>query len=293
MVKRALVTNHLPVNSLQRDSVIGIDVRKRSDFGIGTYIRHLIDGLTIAGGSEPLSFRLYTESNSAEDRLNLPDGRFKRMSAGVGKRFPFQGKLPGSGSLDIYHAPHYLTPDCRPAPLILTVHDCIHLAPPPVPSSFRRMGRWPDRLYDLSKRIYHQSQGNIRFKKLVERASNIIAVSGSTADQLMKLTGIPESKITRIYNCLDDSYRQEYSESQIADFCSEFQLPAHDFVLYCGNDLYHKNLSGLLVAWSVLSRTTQTSVARSGRPAEENHDRTLRPVIEPCRHNQIPRIDPP
>ncbi|MBN1879319.1 glycosyltransferase family 4 protein [bacterium] len=237
-----------------RRPIIGIDVRKLHDFGIGTYIRHLLNGLNDLEESSSPAFRLYSESCSLSASIHLKENRFQVMTTRSGRRSPIQGPLPHANDLTAFHAPHYLVPNCRPAHLILTVHDCIHLDPPRYPEKIRSIGNWMERFFNFSRKTYHRLQGHLRFKKMVADASDIIAVSDSTADSLVALTGIPRDRITRIYNCFDNLYRDDINPDGTRMFCNKHGLPQGDYVLYCGNDLYHKNLAGLLTAWHLLAR---------------------------------------
>jgi len=238
--------------------VIGVDIRKINDFGIGTYIRNLLDGFAFSGTLPDVVFRMYTDDCYQPDALKLSPKRFPVVMIPSGRRMPLQGALPGASDLSAYHAPHYLTPDPGRLPFVLTVHDCIHLSPPPFPKSFDRLGNPSDQMFDAAKRLYHKGQGLLRFKKLVSRADALITVSDATSRDLLRLTRADPSRITRIYNCINEIYFSDYSESDTREFCRKFNLPFKDYVLYCGNDLYHKNLAGLLNAWKHLTVSMDT-----------------------------------
>ncbi|MBN1296983.1 glycosyltransferase family 4 protein [bacterium] len=251
------------------DRVIGIDIRKIHDFGIGTYIRNLLTGLASTSRPEHTVFRLYTEDCYAADPRRLPPSRFPMVMMHANRRSPLQGALPGLSDLQLYHAPHYLTPDPGKTPFILTVHDCIHLAPPPFPKAFNRLGNPSDQVFDAAKRFYHRSQGVIRFRRYVQRADAIITVSDATSRDLIALTGIDDRKITRVHNCIDRAFFTAGSLEDTGEFCRKFGLPEKDYVLYCGNDLYHKNLAGLLTAWKNLSMRMQTpALVLAGPPRQ-------------------------
>lgn len=237
---------------METNLVAGIDIRKIHDFGIGTYIRHLLNGLSRTSQLSDTVFRLYTESCYVPDMKQFPPHRFPVVPMSSGRKAPLQGMLPGAEDLDLYHAPHYLTPDSGKAPLVLTVHDCIHLIPPAFPDAFDRLGNSSDHMFDAAKRFYHKGQGILRFKKLIRRARHLITVSDATTDTLVAHTGIERARVTRIHNCVANKFFDYGSEEDTGEFCQKYQLDAHDYFLYCGNDLYHKNLAGLLTAWKNL-----------------------------------------
>ncbi|MCD4655826.1 glycosyltransferase family 4 protein, partial [bacterium] len=246
-------TNIKSVNKVQTNQVIGIDIRKINDFGIGTYIRNLLFGLAESNELQNVVFRLYSENHSNQKTIKLSPSRFPIVPIPIKRRSPLQGSLPGSINLNVFHAPHYLTPDPGKTSLILTVHDCIHLSPPPLPGAFERMGNTTDHIFDAAKRLYHRGQGILRFKKLVKHATAIITVSDATTQHLVDLTGVDSSKIIRIYNCVNKMFYKSPSNENTEDFCGKYGLQKHKYFLYCGNDLYHKNLAGLLTAWKNLS----------------------------------------
>jgi glycosyltransferase involved in cell wall biosynthesis len=266
---------NIPFGNTQPDPsstthTIGIDIRKIHDFGIGTYIRHLLRGLAAADTESGIVYRLFTTKHGSLPEGDVETDRFRPVWLDVSRRTPFQGNLPEANRLSAFHAPHYLAPDCRPAPLILTVHDCIHLHPPPYPRAFHRYGKRSSVLQIRAKRLYHRYLASFLFKSRVSNATEIIAVSDATARELLDYTRVRPGKITRIYNCLDDIFFQFASERAVRVFCKDTRLPYKDYVLYCGNDLYHKNLPALLVAWKDLgTRLSPPRLVLAGPPGQE------------------------
>ncbi len=232
---------------------IGLDVRKYGDFGIGTYIRHLVDGISGMGVDLPENSLEFTLFHS--DEFNLPPGPFSLTRLKRYRRLPFQGSLPPVEGMKLYHAPHYITPDSGDVPLILTVHDTIHMEPPVLPDTVPALGSVRNKAYDRFKKKYHRWLSCSRLKGLMENARHIIAVSDWTCSRINAWVPGIESRTTRIYNCLDDLYFQEISENQVTAFCRERDLPHGAYMVYCGNDLYHKNLGCLLAAWKKLPTT--------------------------------------
>lgn len=266
---------YTPLDKTQPDPssvthTIGIDIRKIHDFGIGTYIRHLIRGLNASGIESGIVYKLFTTKHGLllEDAVDV--NRFHPVRLTASRRTPFQGKLPDADRLSAFHAPHYLAPDCRPAPLILTVHDCIHLHPPRLPRGFQRYGNISTVLQIRTKRLYHRCLATLLFTSRVSNATEIIAVSDATARELLDHTRIKPGKITRIYNCLDDIFFHLVNEQEVRVFCKDTHLPFKDYVLYCGNDLYHKNLPALLHAWKDLgTRLSPPRLVLAGPPGQQ------------------------
>ncbi len=241
-------------NSKSIPYAIGIDIRKIHDFGIGAYIRHLVSGLSTVCPEPDTEYFLLTGNKTTFSKEDFDTERFKYLKINASRRSPFQGNLSHYDHLSAFHAPHYLAPNSNPIPLILTVHDCIHLHPPPPPRHFPRFGSFYSHLIAKAKRAYHRRLASSQFVSSVLKATEIITVSDATTQKLVEVTGVDQNKITRIYNCLDDIFFQQIDIVIIRDFCESRHLPCQEYVLYCGNDLYHKNLEALLLAWQELAR---------------------------------------
>ncbi len=99
---------------------IGIDCRKISDFGIGTYIRGLLHALAEIGGEEYVAF------GPAEIASMLAHG-VEHVVIDAPKYSLRELFVVGRGArLDLFHAPHYVVPFV-PTPFVVTIHDLIHL----------------------------------------------------------------------------------------------------------------------------------------------------------------------
>ncbi len=248
-------------NNPETQSRIGIDIRKYSDFGIGSYIRRLLTGLSSSHPDHTLKYTLYHTSNQKETFPESFRRHFDFQEFDKNPRTPFQGILPANHLIDVFHAPHYIVPDPEEIPVILTVHDCIHVNPPPIPNHFPSLKKSTQWISDHLKRMYHQATGRIRFIQLVRQAQRVITVSDSTTEVLLEILDIPLHRITRIYNCLDDIYYQEISEEQTRTFSEGMELPYREYILYSGNDLYHKNVEGLFFAWRIMRKELQRNTA--------------------------------
>ena len=108
---------------------VGIDARKIADFGIGTYIRGLLGGLVALGtGDEYIAFAPAgaaippAVANIVEHIvLDAPHYSVRELIT--------LGRAANRARLDVFHAPHYVVPFTR-VPLVVTIHDLIHLHQP-------------------------------------------------------------------------------------------------------------------------------------------------------------------
>jgi len=99
---------------------IGIDCRKITDFGIGTYIRGLLHALVEIGGEDYVAF------GPREFASMLPAG-VEHAVVDAPKYSIRELFVVGRGPhIDLFHAPHYVVPFLR-TPFVVTIHDLIHL----------------------------------------------------------------------------------------------------------------------------------------------------------------------
>jgi glycosyltransferase involved in cell wall biosynthesis len=272
--------NNDVLSTVSSDPVIGIDIRKINDFGIGIYIRNLLKGLKLSENSGCLTHQLFTDKQHLELPVELSGQHVKTVELPRNRRSPFQGKLPESSGLSLFHAPHYLAPDCKPVPLILTVHDCIHLNPPEIPETFLMSASFYKSALARAKRRYHRWQGSGKFKHSVHSASEIITVSEFTAKQLTELLNVKRDRITVVYNCADDIFFKQTDDQENRNFCYHYNLPYKDYVLYCGNDLYHKNLPSLMIAWKHLKEKIDPPMLVLAGPSRTQMIRSIAKKLE-------------
>ena len=90
---------------------------------------------------------------------------------------------------DVVHIPHHDCPPMMPGRLVLTIHDCVHIKFPP--DHLSRIRR-----YELYRRT----------KRAVEVASQILAVSNSTRDDLVNIFDLDARRIAVIHNALDERF---------------------------------------------------------------------------------------
>jgi glycosyltransferase involved in cell wall biosynthesis len=140
--------------------------------------------------------------------------------------------------IDLIHGLVNVLPLGGPARGVVTVHDL-------------RFMRMPEKL-PAAKRLYLQ-----RFSRAsVERASQIIAVSRQTADDLVRYFNAPAKKITVIHNGVGAEFTPGDPAAD-AEFRRSKGLPER-FLLYVGTLEPRKNLSLLLKAYARWVKTSQT-----------------------------------
>lgn len=214
---------------------IAIDIRRINEFGIGTYIWNLVRNLSQVDDRNDY---LLAGSNRNFHELGPLRPNFTPVHTG-GQEGSWREQVSFPLALrkqkpDVVHIPHHDCPFLIPGKLVVTVHDCVHVKfPPENLSRFRR--------YQLYWRT----------KRAVENASQILAVSNSTRDDLVNIFDLDTKRISVIHNALDERFAPVSGAQDTKIVLERYQL--HDpFVLYSGRIRPHKNVHRLIEAFAVL-----------------------------------------
>jgi glycosyltransferase involved in cell wall biosynthesis len=201
---------------------IGIDARKIADFGIGTYIRNLLRELPLLGGEDsyvalaPERLAHLVPSGVERVELDAPHYSLRELFAA--------GSAIERARLDLFHAPHYVTPFTR-VPTVVTIHDLIHLRHP-----------------HLLKRAYARRM----LRRAVEKSRRVLTVSETVKREIVETFGCEEEHVVVTPNGADPRFRPHGPRQ------------GGQYFLYAGNDKPHKNVD-LLVAAFELAQWRDTS----------------------------------
>jgi glycosyltransferase involved in cell wall biosynthesis len=213
---------------------VAIDIRRAGDFGIGTYIRNIIN--QFARTNNKTEYLLIGEQRHLQQFDVLP-GNFVLLeyahdpgSLQTHMHLPF---LLRKHRVDILHMPWFYAPAVVPTRLVLTVHDLTDVLAPPV-------GATP--LVQAGRLFFA--------RRALSRADRIMAVSHSSKRELSRMFGVPEEKIEVVYNALDERFVREPMPTD-ADRVLERHAVTGPFVLYAGNIKSQKNLPRLIEAFAV------------------------------------------
>ncbi|MBM3333523.1 glycosyltransferase family 4 protein [Candidatus Sumerlaeota bacterium] len=204
---------------------VALDARMISHSGIGSYIRGLLEGLReIAPG-----FSLTLLGDPATLASWLPDVArcrivpFRSPVYGLREQlmFPAQ-KVRGA----LLHCPHYNIALRHKGPLIVTIHDLIHLHE-----------QWG--LRSTTGRSY----ARFMLQAATRRAIHILADSAATADELATKLNVEHDRISVVYPAPAAAfYRTRTEHGRVTDFCKEHGLPP-EYLLTVGLYKPHKNLN--------------------------------------------------
>lgn len=215
-----------------------IDVRRINDFGVGTYIRNLIQGL--AALDRENTYVLVALRPDEPDLAGLPPNFitvvYGRPDTDWLNQFSFYFFLKELKP-DLIHLPMNIVPLLMPRPYVVTIHDM---------SSLLFTERWHLR---RSIRLF-------LFRRGLLRAEQVIAVSVATRRDVENLLNIPAERIRQIYDAPDERFArlnadpaEEMAERQ--RILERYQIN-YPFVLYAGAVRPQKNIPRLVEAFAVL-----------------------------------------
>jgi len=220
-------------------SVVGLDARKLKDFGIGSYIRHLLEAIARRPDSERYRFRVYARRADRDSLSPLPPHFeiVEENSPGysVSEMTQFAWRL-FRDRLDLFHATHYVLPPLARARAVVTIHDIIHLLCPQF---------LPNRAALLYARFM--------IRRALTRSDRIITVSFNSKRDLVDYFGVSPSRIEVIYNGASSRFRPGISEEERARIPRKYGLPV-PYLLFLSGEKPHKNVRNVVRAFAEARR---------------------------------------
>ncbi|HUR37239.1 MAG TPA: glycosyltransferase family 1 protein [Terriglobales bacterium] len=224
---------------------IAFDLRRKTGFGVGTYIRNVMRTLArvdAPGGSGPgNSYVLIGTPDRLREFRGLPENFILQAAptpSSTWKTSLAFRKLLQSHQCDLLHIPHmFKTPRVAHCPYVVTVHDVLDfIERRPQQAPWQRRLRLEMARYALA------------------RSSAIMAVSHSTKSDLLRLFGgaLSPEKIHVAHNALDERLSGGHSTPEERQFIAERYQVTYPFLLYAGDIKPHKNVVKLIEAFSAL-----------------------------------------
>jgi len=253
-----LASAHIIGTTLEEGATVRIAIDARLVYyhqaGIGQYILRLTQALAqIDREDEFILFKsrkdkthIVDQANFKQQKLWTPNHhRFERLAMSL-ELAPF--------SLDVLHSPDFIPPARTRCPSVITMHDLAFLL-------------YPRFLTRDSARYYGQVDLAAR------QADHIIAVSESTKRDTVRLLGVPEAKITVIYEAAHPLFTPITNEEALDRIRARYHLPS-EFILFVSTIEPRKNLPTLLRAFRRLrdnykSQATLAIAGNRGWLAEE------------------------
>lgn len=207
-----------------------IDARMALSSGIGTCIRNLVPYFN----QPPFRIILLVDQIGRDWCQDIEQIQFSAPIYSIQEQILFPIKIP---RCDLFWSPHYNVPilPIRAKKRVVTIHDACHLA-------LSHLLSWPEKFY--AKFMMHRA---------MHRSDIVITDSEFSKNELLRLLGEPQKKLSVIPAAVDHKRFKRVGDAMQQQLLRcKYNLP-EKFILYVGNVKPHKNLSGLLEAFSGVS----------------------------------------
>src|SRR5579872_949996 len=216
---------------------IAIDIRRMTEFGVGTYIRNVVR--TLGRLDRENTYLLLGPPAKVEEIGALPPN-FHRITVAAPERSvqgyrEFRAALK-QGNCDLVHVPNLFSiPRALPCRYVMTVHDMLdHMS-----RSREQNGFWRSLHFQLTKRV-------------LSGAARIFAVSNFTRNEIEKWFEIPPDRIEVVYNAIDERFLHGHATEADRDLIARRYQVTYPFLLYAGRVSAHKNVVRMIEAFSAL-----------------------------------------
>ena len=216
---------------------IAIDIRRMTEFGVGTYIRNVVR--TLGRLDRENRYLLIGSPAKVEEIGPLPPN-FHTVPLLASDR-SLQGYREFRTALqrlscDLVHIPNlFSVPRMLPCPYVMTVHDMLeHMS-----RAREQSGFWRSFHFQMTKRV-------------LAGAARIFAVSNFTRNEIEKLFEIPSDRIEVVYNAIDERFLHGHATEADRDLIARRYQVTYPFLLYAGRISPHKNVVRMIEAFSAL-----------------------------------------
>jgi glycosyltransferase involved in cell wall biosynthesis len=224
---------------------IAIDVRRLRDFGIGTYIRNLLNALAVEDSTN--TYLLLAQKSDAPQLAHLPSSFqpvfYDRLDTDRLEHI-FLPIFLRRLKPDLVHFPTNRVPLLLRLPYVVTVHDMSTLLFSSASGTWMNIRRF-------------------RFRRGLLRAAKVIAVSAATSRDVRNILSIPADRIQIVYNApapeffdherpalLLNAAGPEAAQVERRRILERYQIQ-QPFLLYAGNIRPQKNIPRLVEAFAV------------------------------------------
>jgi glycosyltransferase involved in cell wall biosynthesis len=216
---------------------IAIDIRRMTEFGVGTYIRNVVR--TLGRLDHENEYLLIGSPTRAQEIGALPSN-FHSVPLTAAERSlqgyrEFRMALKRLGC-DLVHVPNlFSVPRALPCPYVMTVHDMLeHMS-----RTREQNGFWRSVHFQLTRRV-------------LRGAARIFAVSNFTKTEIEKLFEIPAERIEVVYNAIDERFLHGHASAADRELIAQRYQVTYPFLLYAGRISPHKNVVRMIEAFSAL-----------------------------------------
>ncbi len=216
---------------------VAIDIRRITEFGVGTYTRNAIR--TLARLDHDNEYFLIGIPGRLGDIEPLPPnfitvpGQPNELSIAS---YVELHRILKDNRCDLLHVPHlFWKPQGIPCPYVVTVHDLL------------------DHMYRVNSQSSLKRTLHFQFtRRVLHRAARIFAVSNFSKADTVRLFDVEPEKIEVIYNAIDDRFRMGHASDAEREFIAERYQVNCPFLLYAGRISPHKNVVRIIEAFAAL-----------------------------------------
>jgi len=216
---------------------IAIDIRRMTEFGVGTYIRNVVR--TLGRLDRENKYLLIGPPPKVKEIGSLPPNF--HMVPLIAPERSVKGyrsfrTIVKQLDCDLVHIPNlFSVPRALPCPYVMTVHDMLeHMS-----RAGERAGFW--------RSVYFQST-----KHVLSKAARIFAVSNFTKSEMEKFFGVRAERIEVVYNAIDERFLHGHASAADRDLIAKRYQVTYPFLLYTGRVSAHKNVVRMIEAFSAL-----------------------------------------
>jgi glycosyltransferase involved in cell wall biosynthesis len=213
---------------------IAYDLRRIANVGIGRYMETLVETVLKIAPQHQYLLILTPETIdrfSMSDNVSRIHAQSKYYSLSEQLEIP---KLLKHHHIDLLHAPHFVIPVNKPCPIIVTIHDAIHLV-------------YPQDIRSRIGRIY----ASLMMQAAIRVADKIITVSEYSKRDLVRLAGADPKKIRVISPFLTTALNKQRDPKILRTIRDRYGIK-RDYILYMGIVRERKNHIGLIRSFAQL-----------------------------------------
>lgn len=216
---------------------IAIDIRRMTEFGVGTYIRNVVRNLGRLDHTN--EYCLIGDPSRVQEIGPLP-ANFRTVPLASLERSVrgYRDFRAAVKTLDcnLVHIPNLFSiPRGLPCPYVMTVHDMLeHMS-----RAREQNGFWRSLYFQMTR-------GALR------GAARIFAVSMFTKTEIEKLFEIPPGRIEVVYNAIDERFLHGHASPADRELIAQRYQVTYPFLLYAGRISPHKNVVRMIEAFSAL-----------------------------------------
>lgn len=211
---------------------IVLDARRVRDFGIGTYIRGLVNGLASIDHSS--EYTLVSLPDDAATFASLPANFTTVTYQRIDSRFLNHIAFPlflRNLKPTLVHIPFNRIPLVMTEPYVVTIHDMSRL------------------LFETGSGL-RMSMRRFRLRRGLLRAQRILAVSEATRREVRDALNVPENRIRVVHNAPNPDFFLPATADR-KRILERYQVD-YPFLLYAGNIRPQKNIPRLVEAFAVV-----------------------------------------